>query len=260
MKIIKIGGINWDVPGWQNGVPIYVGYHMLNMLNRFSDKYKYEYVDNPYEEECDLIFYTIWGELSNLQKCKGNPKFIFWTYEYLAAGYCKQLWDVLYDKQDKPFYEYANFIFDTYRNNNLALSFNDDSEFNLYYPYWITEYDRAVNLYNRSITNNYRNIYDKSKFCIFCSSHEKYHDAKIRINLVKKLNDYKNVSCCGNALHNTGDFYLPFDEEKAQDYCKDHKFYISFENAKSFGNTKYVTEKLLFGWKYSCIPLYWGVI
>lgn len=258
MKTIKIGGINWDVIGWKNTAPYYVEIYILSVLNKLSNTYKYEYVNNPYEEECDIIIYSLWGELNNLQKCKGNPIFIYWTQEYLTVGSDQKIWEYLYDKQDKPFYEYSDYIFNFYKLNNYSLSFNSTNENNLYYPYWLTEYDYTMELWNRSIQNNYRNIWDKNKFCVFCSSHEKYHDAKVRVNLVKELNNYKTVSCCGNGLHNTGDFYLSFNIYEAQDYCKDHKFYISFENAKSYGDVKYVTEKLLFGWRYSCVPLYWG--
>lgn len=258
MKTIKIGGLNWDVPGWKNTAPYYVGIYVLSALNKLSNKYTYEYVENPYEVECDIIIYSLWGNISNLQKCKGNPIFIYWTHEYLAAGSDEEIWKYLIDKQDKPFYKYSDYIFNFYKLNNYSLSFNSTNENNLYFPYWLTDYDYTIELWNRSVQNNYRNISDKHKFCVFCSSHEKYHDAKVRVNLVKKLNNYKTVSCCGNALHNTGDYHLSFDIYEAQDYCKDHKFYISFENAKSSKNVKYVTEKLLLGWRYSCVPLYWG--
>lgn len=269
MKIIKIGGINWTTPGWENSANYYVGIYILSILNNLSNKYKYEYVEDPYKEECDIIIYSLWGNLKNLQKCKGNPKFIYWTHEYLAGGSDKKIWDTIYNnhppfykgKSNKKFlttYKNANIIFNFYKQNNYSLSFNDNDEYNLYYPFWITVYDESIKLWKRSVKNKYRNILDKNKFCIFCSSHEIYYDSKVRINLVNELNNYKTVSCCGKALHNTGKFYLPFDDEKSQDYCKDHKFYISFENAKSFNDVKYITEKLLFGWRYSCVPLYWG--
>ena len=110
MKVIKISGINWEVPGWQNNAPYYVGSYILSILNKLSTTYKYEYVENPYEEECDIIIYSLWGEVNNLKKCKGNPKFIYWTHEYLAVGSDEKIWELLWDKQDKPFYEYSDYI------------------------------------------------------------------------------------------------------------------------------------------------------
>lgn len=257
MKIIKIGAINWDIPGCKDAQLYYVEFYILSILNNLSNIYKYEYITNPYKEECDIVIYSIWGEITNLKKCKGNPKFIFWTHEYLCAGGADVICEKFGYNSDEN-YKYSDYIFNFYKQHNYSLSFNNNDEYNLYYPYWLVEYDFSINLWKRSIQNNYRNIFNKSKFCVFCSSHDIYYESNVRVELVKQLCNYKFVSCCGKGLHNTGNFYLPFDYDKAQDYCKDHKFYISFENAKSYNNTNYVTEKLLFGWRYSCIPLYWG--
>ncbi len=256
MKEIKVGAINWNVPGYKDIKNYYINKYIVGYLNILS-KYKYVYVDNPYEEECHIIFYSIWGDLDNLKKCKGKPKFIFWTHEYLHLGTDKNIVKLLSNDNDNLSYEYANKIFNLYKMNNYSLSFCDDSESNLYYPYWLTEYNYGLSIYKKSCDLNYRNINNKNKFCVYICSHYSYDHT--RINFVKALsNKYKNVTCPGNTLHNTGDFRLSYDKDIALSYCKDFKFYISFENAKSCNNFNYTTEKLLFGWEYGCIPLYWG--
>lgn len=265
MKEIKIGAINFIVSWCGRDVDErYIVYDVFLNSLKLSNKYKYVYIDDPYNNECDIVFYSLWNNLNNLKKCKGNPIFVYYTHEYLCGGADENLLENLgilnqkvnqniYDNEHKT-YEFGNYILNEYKLNNYSLSFNKDSKTNLYYPWWLMDYHMFYNKYKVCDRSNII----KNKFCVFISSHEKFYNAQVRIDFVKELSNYKKVTCPGNALHNTGDFYLPYLDDIAHEYCKNFKFYVSFENAKSCEDINYVTEKLLYGWKYGCVPLYWG--
>lgn len=238
MKIVKVGAINfWDKEGVNTGDEL-IGNKFLNLINN-SSKYKFEYVSNPYETKCDLVIYSLWGNLSNLQKCKGNPTFIYYTIENSAIG------------DDKI----TNNPFEYYRNNNYSISFYDDSETNCFYPYfmdywWLVRWKRDYlhTIYPQNL----------NKFCAFVAKNSQWYNATYRTEFVKKLMNYKHVDCWGPALNNTNGKYLPFHWDDAYKVMKNYKFYISFENEASTGNLSYITEKIMWPYFYRCIPVYWG--
>ena len=258
MKTIKIGAVNYTISNWKDVSDFYIKDHIVSGLIHFS-KFKYEYVENPYENECDLIFYSTWGDLENLKKCKGSPIFIFWTTEYLNLGTDSIISNMHIESNidDKQQYEYSKKLFDLYRMNHYSLSFCDDSETNLYYPYWIVEYLFSLHSFSKSLNSNFRNIANKRKFCTFINSHKSYDST--RYDFTKALSSkYKTVTCPGKILHNTGEFVLPYNNDLETLYCGDFKFYISFENGKSLNEFNYITEKIMRGWQHGCVPLYWG--
>ena len=90
-------------------------------------------------------------------------------------------------------------------------------------------------------------IESKSKFCSMVVSSK---DSKPRINFFKALTASKKVDSGGAYLNNTGS---PVVDK--QDFIKDYKFVISFENESYPG---YLTEKLFDTLLVKSIPIYWG--
>lgn len=240
MKTIKVGQLNfWDKGGEDTGAEL-IGMKLIRELNDRSLKYKFEYVEDPYNNECDLIIYSLWGHLSNLQKCKGNPTFIYYTIENSAIG------DDEITNQDP---------FEYYRNGNYSISFYDDSPTNCFYPYfidfwWLVKWKRD---YSKLVYPQNLN-----KFCGFVAKNSNYYQANFRTEFVEKLMNYKKVDCWGPVLNNTNGQYLPFFYKDAYNIMKDYKFYVSFENDHSNGNLSYITEKIMWGYFYQTIPIYWG--
>ena len=240
MKTVKVGQLNfWSKEGEDTGIHT-IGEYLIPLMNNYSTQYKFEFVENCYENECDIVFYSLWGNLSNLQKCKGNPIFIYYTIENKAIGD-----DKITDMEP----------FDYYKGNNYSISFYDDSETNCFFPYfilfwWLVRWKRD---YGKTIYVN-----DKPKFCSFVAKNADIYHAKFRTDLVSELMNYKHVDCWGPVLNNTNGQYLPFFYEDAYKIMKDYKFYISFENEPSTGNLSYITEKIMWPYFYRSIPVYWG--
>ena len=90
-------------------------------------------------------------------------------------------------------------------------------------------------------------IESKSKFCSMVVSSK---DSKPRINFFKALTALKKVDSGGGYLNNIGS---PVVDK--QDFIKDYKFVISFENESYPG---YLTEKLFDILLVKSIPIYWG--
>lgn len=243
MKTIKIGQINWYQHQEWGDTGLYRMHRLVDKLNHFSTKYKYEYAD-CLNDNCDIVFYSLYNTLSNLQNVKGNPQLIYWTDELDCVGY-----------------EYiVNDPFTYYKNGNPSISFYDDSEDNLFFPYFalfIEEYlytQYMIQLGNIKLEN-----INKNKFCTFCASNDTMYNSDFRTNVVKYINDnYKTITCCGKVLNNTNNEYLPWDVNDRIIYHKDYKFYLCFENKESSGNLTYLTEKIINGFTYNTVPIYWG--
>ena len=239
MKQIKVGQINFYKNDLWGDTGEYRIRTLIDYFNKFSNKYYYEYFDCQ-NNECDIVFYSLYDRIEQLKLCKGNPIFIYWTDELYAPGS-----NVIYENP---------FIF--YKQNNLSISFNIDSNDNCYFPYgFLDNYDNTVKSFN-----DYKvNINDKTRFATFCASNSQNYNAKYRMNVVKYISqNYKQITCCGKVLNNTDGEYLPFDTNKAIDYHKSYKFNFCFENAESKDNPKYITEKIMNAFMYRTIPIYWG--
>lgn len=238
MKTIKIGQINFYVNEYWGDCGKYRFINLCNFYNTLSDKYKYEYCD-CLSEECDIVFYSLYNDIKRLKLCKGNPLFIYWTDELSCIGY-NEIWD-------NPF----NF----YKQNNLSISFYDDSTDNCYFPYGIIYYDDIIDTKLNYIKQNF----NKDKFCTFCAGNDSTYEAQYRTNIVKYISkNYKQITCCGRVLNNTNGEYLSWDYNEARKYHNNYKFNLCFENEHSTGNCKYITEKICKAYAYNTIPIYWG--
>lgn len=100
----------------------------------------------------------------------------------------------------------------------------------------------------------------KSMFCAFVHG----HNVRLRNMFCKELSKYKKVNAPGRSCNNMHGLTawcrqnkmgkLTKYEEKIA-FFKQHKFVISFENAKSPG---YTTEKIYHAMLGNAIPIYWG--
>lgn len=239
MKTIKVGQINFYINDIWGDTGAYRINLLCDKLNTISNN-KYEYVDCK-KDEADIVFYSLYGHLNDLKLVKGNPLFIYWTDEHLCSG-ADEIWD-------NPF-EY-------YRNGNLSVSFYDDSETNLFFPYsmqiqFLDDYADMKQYFNNSHVG-------RNKFCTFCASNDNVYNAKYRTKMVEYISkQYKQITCCGRVLNNTNGEYLPWDVKERFNYHKKYKFNLCFENAYTNGNIIYFTEKMMNAFINNVIPIYWG--
>lgn len=239
MKEIKVGQINFYINDYFGDTGEYRIKVTCDKLNIVSNNYKYVFVDCK-TCEADIVFYSLYNSLDNLKNIKGSPILIYWTDEYLCPGTVDKVWD-------NPF-EY-------YRNRNLSISFYDDSENNLFFPYAFQFYDDYVRM-KQYFNNSY---IGRNKFCTFCASNSFLYDANYRNDIVKYISEqYKEITCCGSVMNNTNNEYLPWDVKERLDYHKEYKFNLCFENTYSSGNIIYFTEKMMNAFVNNVIPIYWG--
>lgn len=239
MKTLKIGQINFYKNDNVGDTGAYRVYGLCNDLNKISNIYNYTFVD-CINEECDIVFYSLYDDIKNLKLCKGHPLFIYWTDEYGCPG--------------------GNEIFDDpfsfYKANNLSISFYDDSDTNCFYPYGMIFYNQYLE--NKKLFN-YTPVSQRNMFCTFCASNEFVYNAQFRTDTVKYISkNYKTITCCGRVLNNTNNEYLPWGSVEKLDYHKFYKFNLCFENEYTSGNIIYFTEKLMNAFSYNVIPIYWG--
>ncbi len=88
----------------------------------------------------------------------------------------------------------------------------------------------------------------KTGFCAYVQGHR----VPFREDFVKKLARYKEVTCAGPSLNNTG--YHVSRRDKYGLFQR-MKFAVTFENEQCLG---YVTEKLPDALAVNTIPIYWG--
>ena len=236
MKTIKIGQINF----YKNDLWGDTGYNkvtrMIDTLNTFSEN-KYVYGD-CLNENCDIVLYSLYAKIENLDTVKGQPILIYYTDELMCCG--------------------ENWIFDNpfefYKRNNLSISFYDDSDDNLFFPLFVESLKDMMHA-----KEWYPQNFNKTKFCTFCASNGNFYETQFRTNVVKYISEnYKQITCCGKVLNNTNGKYLPYDFVEAINYHDDYKFNLCFENAASSGNLSYITEKIVNAFRYMTIPIYWG--
>lgn len=105
--------------------------------------------------------------------------------------------------------------------------------------------DKNSLLVKRELSRN------KSKFCLFSSSHD---ECKSRNDFFAQLSKYKHVDSCGKYMNN---ITCPgsFGSSDYIEFMKDYKFMICFENKTQ---SNYFTEKLINAYCGGTIPIYWG--
>lgn len=94
----------------------------------------------------------------------------------------------------------------------------------------------------------------RTKFCAFVVSNVHARRTSERIEFFHRLSQYKKVDSAGRALNNTG-FILPPGADLKQQFLRDYKFNIAYENASVPG---YTTEKIIDAMQARCLPIYWG--
>jgi len=238
VKTIKLGYLNFYKNENIGDTGYYRIYKLTELLNKYTN-HTYEFVDNCKEKECDIVFYSLYDKIENLQLVKGNPIFIYWTDENTACG-------------ANEIFEGDPFTF--YKKNNLSMSFYEDSEDNIYYPYFALFVDNY-----REALKHKVDISIKNKFCTFCASNYDCYNALYRVNTVKYISKhYKEITCCGAVLNNTNGVYLPWDFGERVKYHENYKFNLCFENSESTGKLMYITEKIINAYSFKVVPIYWG--
>lgn len=239
MREIKLGQINFYLVDNKYDSGVFRIVRLCEQMNQFAENMKFVYCDCT-KEECDIVFYSLYNKLENLKNVKGHPIMIYWTDEHMCIGP-----DQIYDNP-----------FEHYRNGNLSISFYDDSDTNVFYPYFFNCYHEYLEIVDQFKTVD---ISKKTKFATFCASNSEAYHAQFRTNAIKHISDnYKQITCCGAVLNNTNGEYLPWDLQGRFEYHRPYKFYMSFENHESSGNINYLTEKILNGFIYHTVPVYWG--
>ena len=127
----------------------------------------------------------------------------------------------------------------------------------VYYPLWITYYDKIYSQeYFDKANNNLKNInledLSNKKFCCLINSHDTNNT---RLPIYTSLIKYGKIDCPGRLLHNVPDIG-PERENKIK-FMKNYIFNICSENSIGSG---YFTEKLPQCVDAYCIPVYYGDI
>jgi GR25 family glycosyltransferase involved in LPS biosynthesis len=127
------------------------------------------------------------------------------------------------------------------------------SYYNLYFPYLynsLTEHKKSI--------NNLDYINSKEKFCAFMY----FVDYEHRINIFKKISEYKKVDALGKSQKNINledSRFICNSDENFNDIAvkiySHYKFVIAVENNMKDG---YFTEKIINPLIANSIPIYWG--
>lgn len=193
-----------------------IDYYFLKAFRNYGVEYK---LVDPSTEEADIVFKSVFK--SN-KVIKGKPIIIGYTGEPI-------------------------FGIET----DYSLTFEDDSQTNLYYPLWQLNYDRYLNNFKP------QNFEDKDLFCSFIqrASVERRNKAYLYISCY-----YKPIISCGSLYSTSGYSIRDFKKHYAllQELHKRVKFNLCFENTSSSGKTSYISEKIINSYAYGTVPIYWG--
>lgn len=238
-------------------------YKMSNFVQTiFIDTLKEKNINckyvNPFEEECDICFYSLFNYNfnTNINKpgkmdfCKyimkdivGYPIFIYYTPENESAA-----WTDIHND------------YNSNCGNSYSVSFYQNSDTNLYFPLWVQRLYEYDWFYSKK-TNIKLN--QKTKFCTYIVSNPE-KDTK-RDKIFEYINNnYKKVDSIGTHLNNQHDnFVLPKDDYHETSYLNikyhnNYKFNLCCENSESGGNLDYITEKIINAFLYNTVPIYLG--
>jgi hypothetical protein len=179
-------------------------------------KYKVTIDENP-----ELLFYSCFGQEYLKYKCTR----IFYTGENIRPDFlaCDFAFSFDYNK----------------RKNHFRLPL---------YSMYIHNQKILDQLHTIKTREEARKIWSaKSKFCCMVVSNP---NCRERLDFFTNLSKVKRVDSGGGVLNNVGG-RVP----NKQEFIKDYKFVISFEN---IGHKGYTTEKIMEPILKDCIPIYWG--
>lgn len=204
---------------------------MKNLKINFSKKW--QQFENHHNQFTDLL-----SKRYNLI-ISDDPDFYFFTHSF----YDNEIKDYLEYKCHRIFFGYEN-VRANWKICDYVLDsdFNKDNPRHKRYPLW-ARYD----LKKLIIPKNLENYQRERKFCCMLISNP---NAPERIDFFHKLSKYKKVDSGGRYLNNIG-----YPVQNKQEFIKDYKFVISFENSSYPG---YATEKIVQPMLENCMPIYWG--
>ena len=139
-------------------------------------------------------------------------------------------------------------------NYDLTLSFAPSSDFNIYWPFWVTRIIEqskytSQGMQGESLFSKYTLPREsdisqrKWKICAFLSNPTAW-----RLELAKELEGLGLLDIYGSVVGKYVD--------SKPDTAKEYVFELCFENQMSEG---YVTEKVIESWDNGCIPIYCGL-
>ncbi|HEU5365782.1 MAG TPA: glycosyltransferase family 10, partial [Hanamia sp.] len=168
-----------------------------------------------------------------------DPDFYFFTHSF----YNHEIKDYLNYKCHRVFFGYENVRADwKVCDYVLDSDFYNNNPRHKRYPLWARH-----DLKKLIVPKDLEEFKSKKKFCCIVVSNP---NAKERIDFFHKLSAYKKVDSGGRYLNNIG-YAVP----NKQEFIKDYKFVISFENSSYAG---YATEKIVEPMLVNSIPIYWG--
>ena len=267
MKTIKIGILyNDNKLKLTNDHYLYYKYEQIKNL---CNTYNIKFVEDCTKEIADVIIFSQYD--INFDDIKYNKEFQY-NIE-LRNEKIKQKINVFLSKAlGNPIYllfwgEYNNWpfehthllstfdIFKDYK-NIYTLSFNDDSDNNLFYPLVCsTFYDIYENLKNKKIYAK-DDLLEKNKFSAYISSNInniKEHIFNLISNNITTVDHYGSWKF--NKQKNTN---LELKEEDVKNKLINYKFILCLENTYSTNNPSYITEKISKGFINNCVPIYFG--
>jgi len=197
----------------------------VDLLKSINSNYNFV----PFSDQTELLIYSCFGS-SHHYANRNKVKKIFYTGENLRPNYNECDYSLTFD-------------FDYYDGKNIRL------------PLWMLQIDwfdkKGYTNPQYVIPTNYLKTNPfiekpKEQFCCIVFNNKSPH----RLEIIKKLNKYKQVDCYGKPFNNW--FY---GEDTKLSVISNYKFNICFENSINSG---YYTEKLIHAKTAGCLPLYWA--
>lgn len=213
---------------WGSTQEINDWFEIDNYFLRAFRKHNVDYeVVNPYLTKCDIVIFSNFQHNIPLTDIKGAKCRIYYDGENWI------------NEKNKSDYDYS-------------LSFKADTDTNLYLPLWQINYDRfRDNKIDKPL------LTEKNVFCsrLVSTSHEyreRYYDFITE--------NYKPIISAGNLKNNLGYNLIGYKEDfkAVQDFHKNIKFNLCFENKITNGDTSYITEKIIHAYAYGTVPIYYG--
>ena len=243
MKTYKIGSILH---------PYYNYKYAFYLFNKYNPDISLEYIDDPYNNYCDLIIYSCY--IDNIEYYNWDVAYYFHNIELEKFNY--DISNVKFclihpEPHAFPHKDYYNTSqisnFYELKGNNYAISHFIDSPTNCFYPYLCYEHEYLLS-HNFTIKDFCKNV--KTQFCSIISSTESIHRRKY----IELIFNYKNIDVYGKISQNS----LRLSDEELDNIMNNSKFNLAIENSVSIGGEAYITEKIGKSYIHGCIPIYFG--